>query len=32
MEKGPISTFESSEKIDFLRLQFLYKVPDCRFS
>ena len=32
MEKVPISTFESFEKIDFLRLQFLNKVPDCRFS
>ena len=32
MEQGPISTFESFEKIDFLRLQFLNKVPDRRFS
>ena len=30
--KSPISTFESFEKIDFLRLQFLNKVPDRRFS
>ena len=32
MEKGPISSFESFQKIDFMRLQFLNKVPDCKFS